>query len=107
MEKLRGAAGVAASTVLRVMIDPNAPAGSRLKAAEIVLDKAEVSKEFEHRLETIEAFLQLPSNSAPSAATKRSKPTPLLAPPAAGSQIVPATTDPAEDEENQTERQAS
>jgi len=38
--RIRQAAGPAASIILRVMTDPNAPASVRLKAAELVLEYA-------------------------------------------------------------------
>jgi hypothetical protein len=38
--RLQVASGAAVSTVLKIMLDPNAPAGTRLRAAEIVLEQA-------------------------------------------------------------------
>jgi hypothetical protein len=38
--QLQNAAGAAAKTVLRIMVDPTVPAGIRLRAAEIVLERA-------------------------------------------------------------------
>lgn len=39
LTRLQDAAGAAVTTVLKVMLDPNAPAGIRLRAAEIVLEQ--------------------------------------------------------------------
>lgn len=38
--RLQDAAGAATTTVLKIMLDPNAPAATRLRAAEIALDRA-------------------------------------------------------------------
>jgi hypothetical protein len=38
--RLQVASGAAVSTVLKIMLDPNVPAGSRLRAAEVVLERA-------------------------------------------------------------------
>jgi len=39
ISRLQQASSAAVTTVLRLMVDPNAPASTRLRAAEIVLDK--------------------------------------------------------------------
>ena len=39
LERLEDASGAAATTVLKLMVDPNAPASTRLRAAEIVLEQ--------------------------------------------------------------------
>jgi hypothetical protein len=39
MGRLQDAMGAAVTTVLKIMLDPNAPAGTRLRAAEIVLEQ--------------------------------------------------------------------
>ena len=38
--QLQNAAGAAAKTVLKIMVDPTVPAGIRLRAAEVVLEQA-------------------------------------------------------------------
>jgi hypothetical protein len=38
--RLQDAAGAAATTLLKIMVDPNAPAATRLRAIEIVLEQA-------------------------------------------------------------------
>jgi len=38
--RLQDAAGAAATTLLKIMLDPNVPAATRLRAAEIVLEQA-------------------------------------------------------------------
>ena len=45
--RLQDAAGAAGTTVLKIMVDPNAPAATRLRAAEIVLDQAAKAGEME------------------------------------------------------------
>jgi hypothetical protein len=45
--RLQDAASAAATTVLKIMVDPNAPAATRLRAAEIVLDQAAKANEME------------------------------------------------------------
>ena len=42
-----GAAGAAVTTVLKIMLDSNAPAGTRLRAAEVVLEQATKAMEIE------------------------------------------------------------
>lgn len=101
IERLRSAAGAAASTVLKVMINPSTPPAVKLKAAEIVLDKAEVTKGFEHRLEVVEALLQSAlKSSMPSTGERPPIPTLHLGPPA-------GTSDPAQHNEIERERVAS
>jgi transposase-like protein len=108
IERLREGSGAAANTILKVMIDPSSPAAARLKAAEIVLDKAEITKDFEHRLAKIEALLQLPLRSpTPSPDAGRSKSTPLLGSRAAMPQIAAGTSDPALDDEGERKELAS
>jgi hypothetical protein len=45
--RLQDAAGAAGTTVLKIMLDSNAPAATRLRAAEIVLDQAAKAGEME------------------------------------------------------------
>ena len=45
--RLQGASGAAATTILKVMLDPNVPAGTRLRAAEAVLEQAAKASDFE------------------------------------------------------------
>jgi hypothetical protein len=45
--QLQNAAGAAAKTVLKIMVDPTVPAGIRLRAAEIVLEQAVKAGEME------------------------------------------------------------
>jgi transposase-like protein len=45
--RLQQASTAAVTTVLKVMLDPNAPASTRLRAAEIVLEKTAKSMELE------------------------------------------------------------
>jgi hypothetical protein len=45
--RLKNAASAAATTVLKIMLDQNAPAATRLRAAEIVLDQAAKPDEME------------------------------------------------------------
>ena len=58
--RLQQAAGAATSTLMKIMVDPNAPAGSRVRAADRVLEHAQSALEIEDiqvrlaRLEQIE-----------------------------------------------------
>jgi transposase-like protein len=45
--RLQDAAGAAATTVLKIMLDSNAPAATRLRAAEVVLEQATKTGEME------------------------------------------------------------
>jgi hypothetical protein len=45
--RLQEAAGAAATTLLKIMLDPNVPAGIRLRAAEVVLEQAVKAGEVE------------------------------------------------------------
>jgi transposase-like protein len=45
--RLQDAAGAAVTTVLKIMLDLNAPAGTRLRAAEVVLEQATKANEIE------------------------------------------------------------
>jgi transposase-like protein len=55
--RLQDAAGAAATTVLKIMVDPNVPSGTRLRAAEVVLEQAAKAGEIEdieNRVATLE-----------------------------------------------------
>jgi hypothetical protein len=55
--RLQGASNAAATTILKIMLSPDAPAGARLRAAEIVLEqaaKASSVEDFEARLADLE-----------------------------------------------------
>ena len=72
--RLQGATGAAATTILKIMLNPDAPAGARLRAAEIVLEqaaKAASMEDLEVRLRSLErkAGLQKTSRRAPTAIT--------------------------------------
>ena len=45
--RLQDASGAAVTTVLKIMLDLNAPAGTRLRAAEVVLEQATKANEIE------------------------------------------------------------
>jgi transposase-like protein len=63
--RLQDAAGAAATTVLKIMLDPNAPAATRLRAAEVVLAQAAEAGEaedFEERLAKLERAAGLVQN---------------------------------------------
>ena len=45
--RLQQAAGAATSTLMKIMVDPNAPAGSRVRAADRVLEHAQSALELE------------------------------------------------------------
>ena len=69
--RLQDAASAAATTVLKIMVDPNAPAATRLRAAEIVLDqagKADEMEDIEDRVakleQTADLALKPPKRSA-------------------------------------------
>jgi hypothetical protein len=46
--RLQQASGAAASTLLKIMVDPNAPAPSRVRAADCVLEHAARALELDH-----------------------------------------------------------
>ena len=45
--RMQQASGAAVSTVLKIMVDPNAPASTRLRAADILLDRTAKAIEIE------------------------------------------------------------
>jgi hypothetical protein len=64
--RLQDAAGAAATTLLKIMVDPNAPAAIRLRAAEVVLEQAAKTFEMEDidaRVGKLEQAAGSPSNS--------------------------------------------
>jgi hypothetical protein len=74
MARLQQSAGAAASTVLRVMVDPATPATAKLRAAQIVLDNATRGLEFQDlniRLQELERSprLKAPEQSIPEPAS--------------------------------------
>ena len=69
--RLQDAAGAAGTTVLKIMVDPNAPAATRLRAAEIVLDqaaKAGEMEDIEDRVAKLERMTGLVTKSGKSSA---------------------------------------
>jgi hypothetical protein len=69
--RLQDAAGAAATTVLKIMLDPNAPAATRLRASEIVLDqaaKAGEMEDIENRVAKLELTAGLARKSRKSSA---------------------------------------
>lgn len=72
--RLQEASGAAVTTILKVMLDPHAPASARLRAAEIVLEqatKASSSNDLEVRLANLErnAGPKQSSRGSPTAIT--------------------------------------
>ena len=61
--RLQQASGAAVSTLLKIMVDPNAPAATRVRAADRVLDHAKqaiVSEDIEVRLAALEQAAEAP-----------------------------------------------
>ena len=52
--RLQDASGAAVTTVLKIMLDVNTPAGTRLRAAEVVLAKAMEMEDLETRVAELE-----------------------------------------------------
>lgn len=68
--RLQGATGAAATTVLKIMLSPDAPAGARLQAAEIVLEqatKAASMEDLEVRLANLERKIGFKKSPRPRA----------------------------------------
>jgi len=63
MARLQGASGAAVTTLLKIMLDVNTPAGTRLRAAEVVLERGAKAMEMED-LETRVAELERAAGSA-------------------------------------------
>lgn len=61
--RLQDAVGAAATTLLKIMLDPNSPAATRLRAAEVVLEQAAKAGEVE-ALENRVAMLEQTAGSA-------------------------------------------
>jgi hypothetical protein len=64
--RLQDAASAAATTVMKIMLDPNAPAATRLRAAEIVLDQATKGgdpEDIENRVAKLERAADLAGES--------------------------------------------
>jgi transposase-like protein len=68
--RLQNASGAAVTTVLKIMLDTNAPAGARLRAAEIVLEQTTQATE----MEDIEARVAEIERAVGSAKRSRSRP---------------------------------
>jgi len=98
--QLQSAAGAAAKTVLKIMVDPTVPAGIRLRAAEIVLEQAVKAGEMEEtadRLTKLERMAGLGSTSSKrSADLTLLSATPFRAPAAARREIAAPHVDVAE-----------
>lgn len=100
--RLHGASGAAATTVLKIMSSPDAPAGARLRAAEIVLEQATAAsstEDLEVRLANMERKVALKkgARSTPGAITLL-KATSLLAPSPLQAQIAAQLDGTASDE---------
>lgn len=91
--RLQDASGAAATTMLKIMLDPNVPAGTRLRAAEIVLEQATKASEFEDleaRMAKLEQKASLKKSSRqPSASVTLLKATRLLGPSPAQAKTAP------------------
>jgi len=105
--RLRDAAGAAVMTVLKIMVDPNASAGTRLRAAEVVLEQAAKAGEMDD-IEDRVAKLERTAGSARKS-RKRSadltwlSATPLPGPPTTRAQIAAPRLDSAETDEDVVE----
>jgi hypothetical protein len=107
IEQLQTAAGAAAKTVLKIMVDPTVPAGIRLRAAEIVLEQAVKAGEMDEtadRLAKLERMARLESLSPKrSADLTLLSASPLPGSPAAPTPIAAARIDDAGIKEDVTE----
>ena len=63
LARLQDRAGAAVTTLFKIMLDPNVPAGIRLRAAEVVLERGGQAQEMED-LEARVAKLERAANSA-------------------------------------------
>jgi hypothetical protein len=100
--RLQEASGAAATTMLKIMLDPNVPAGIRLRAAEVVLEQAAKASEFEDledRVAKLErkAGWKKSSRQSPGSVTFL-KATPLLSPSPKQAQTAPQLDATATDE---------
>jgi len=102
--RLQDFAGAAVTTVFKIMLDPNTPAGTRLRAAEVVLEQAAKGGEMqdiEDRLAKLERM-----SSSTKKSPKRSadltwlSATPLLDPSTTPAQIAAPPLDSAETDED-------
>jgi transposase-like protein len=107
IRRLQDFTGAAVTTVLKIMLDPNAPAGTRLRAAEVVLEQGTKATEMED-LEDRVAKLERTAGSA-SKSRKRSadftwlSATPLPGPATTRAQIAAPRPDGAETDEDVVE----
>jgi hypothetical protein len=88
IKRLQDAAGAAVTTVLKIMLDTNAPAGIRLRAADVVLERGAQAREMED-LEARLVELERAANSA-KRSRRRSPILTLLSPNALRSPAMPA-----------------
>lgn len=82
--RLQGASGAAANTVLKIMLNPDVPAGARLRAAEIVLEQAARASSveaLEARIAELERKAGLTKGSRRASSITLLKTTPLAPPP--------------------------
>jgi transposase-like protein len=68
--RLQGASGAAASTLLKIMVDGNAPASARVRAAESVLDRANRAIDSEEVQARLAALEQTAKSRKPSELTE-------------------------------------
>ena len=101
--RLQEASGAAATTILKIMLDPNAPAGHRLRAAEDVLEHAARTSDLEDlkdRVAKLERKAGLKKSSRqPLASVTLLKATPLLGPSPTQAQTAPQLDGTATDED--------
>jgi len=105
MGRLQDAMGAAVTTVLKIMLDPNAPAGTRLRAAEIVLEQgAGEMEDIEDRVAELERTARSARKSRKrSADLTLLKTTPLPGPATTQAQIAAPRPDSAETDEDVVE----
>jgi len=97
--QLQNAAGAAAKTVLKIMVDPTVPAGIRLRAAETVLEQAVNAGEMddtEDRLANLERMAGLGTSARRSPEDAVLSPAGTGGPAATRPQIAPARDEEAE-----------
>jgi hypothetical protein len=100
--RLKDASGAAATTMLKIMLDPNVPAGTRLRAAEVVLEqaaRASQSEDIEHRVAELERNAGLKKAHKRSAEVTLVSDTRLLGPAPTQAKVTPQPAD-AETAEN-------
>ena len=94
--QLQNAAGAAAKTVLKIMVDPTVPAGIRLRAAEIVLEHAVKAGDLDEtadRLAKLERMADLGASSSKRSADLTLLSATLLGTPAPCPQIATLLVD--------------